>query len=337
VQGYNQGGTSLGTAPGVAQVPVPGQPGGVTPNLTQYPTAPPHGFTAPMAQGYPSQQGAPPMLTGPYTQPSPTYGSNVPAGFPVPSYMPTPGPATLGPAQSNAPTTGGVAGVSMAPIGGVTPPSTAGGPHVLPSLPQVPLPQGFPNPFQVSQVGPSQAPQQATPYGPGSSTQTGPNGYFPGIGQIGMPQQGVPQGMPQSAWAGGMPSQGAQPGWAPSTPGPHALPSFPWGAQAPTPAHGQTQTGPAATAAPQQSHPYWVQLAWQLMQTPAVKSTLGHRLTQLLADEHRMKAITVAAQCLAGPDMQAAFRAMTAGSLQQAKFTESFAAALRTALDASGL
>jgi hypothetical protein len=203
--------------PPIAQVPMPGHPAGLSPNLTQYPTAPPSGFVPPQVQ----------MMPGPATI----------------------GGGPLGP--------GGVAGVQMSPVANVAPPVTGGGPHTLPPFPSFPLPQGFPNPFAqgpvamgggppvpgggagqtvtgpqgyfpgigwVGQQGQGGPPMGGYPGGgfPGGGFPGGamPMGGFPGGGFPGaaMPMGGFPGGgfpgaaMPMGGFPGGPPPAGGFPG-----------------------------------------------------------------------------------------------------------------------------
>lgn len=322
MQGFPQAASPLSAGgapiPGIAHVGGLSYPGGVTPNLTQYPTAPMSGYPA---QAFPAQQ-MPPM---PYQttgfSPTATYpgaGAAVPGGQ-APLYSQVPGPATLGPApMAGAP--GGVPGVSMAPLSGVQPPAGPGGPHPLPGMPQVPLPQGFPNPFALQQLQ-GQAPG-------GVTTVTGPQGYLPGIGHFG---------------AGGMPGPAA----APPSPAPYytGLPQ----AQAPMgfppmpmqqPQALQPQAAPPAAPPAQppgatQQSPFWLHLAWQLAHTPAVRAAIGEPLQRLLADDRRPQTLQVAVQCLHSQEVQAAFRALSGGTLDQNRFTETFAGALRSALQSA--
>lgn len=289
------GGTPV---PGISHVGGPAHPQGVIPNLTQYPTAPvtgypPVGYQVPNPYAFPQQQS-----TG---QPATYQGALPYAGAPVPGVTRMPGPATLGPTSTGAAPSapGGVSGVSMAPISGVAPPVTTGGPHPLPSLPQMPLPQGFPNPFAVQQMGltPNQAPQQLLP---GSTATTGPQGYLPGLGYFG-------------------------------SPAPTAFPMLPGGHQ--TAAQPIQPQAPAAA----QVSPFWLQLAWQLLQTPAVKTALGDHFTALVNGDDRARTLQVAANCLVGAEMQNAFGALTSGALDQSRFTEQFAQSLKTALPSAGL
>lgn len=286
------------TVPGLAM------PGGVLPGLTQAPAAPMTGFPPPQGYAQPQQQG--------------TY----------PGYFRVPGPTALGPAPGGPATpmgTGGVAGVSMAPISTVAPPAGPGGPHSLPPLPQVPLPQGFPNPFSVQAVGqapaqPSGAPPQQQP---GVVSVTGPMGYMPGLGYFPPP--------------GAEPADPNAPSFQGAAPPPTAFPVLPGGIQgtapqapppAPPRAPGQTQPGP---------NPFWLQLAWQLVQTPAVRQVLGDSAQLLVESEDRMRALQVAASALATPELQAAFKALTSGQMEQTRFTELFANRLRQAFQSAGL
>jgi hypothetical protein len=358
-----------GQAPGVPFVPGPTYPSGVTPNWTQFPASPytgypPPGFPAPPGMGagpqasFPAQPGYPAQGFGP------TYPGNQP-------FMRVPGPATLGPGPQGSTAAGnnvgGVAGVSMAPITTVAPPAGTGGPHPLPSLPQVPLPQGFPNPFAIQQapVGPQQgqsqpggpAPQGAPPGVPGLTTVTGPVGYLPGLGYFGTPNG--PGAAPLPGPFGGaypalpqQPAQGAQ-----TAPPPTAFPVLPGAIhqQSPQPQYAFPQNAqpqyampqprpqgavPPAQPQPQQAaaqpNPFWLQLAWQLVQTPAVKSVLGDRADRFVEGEGRLPALQIAASCLAGPELQQALKGMTSGGLDQNRFIALFAEVLARALDTQG-
>lgn len=292
MQGFAQptGPTALGASPGVPQVPGPAIPGGVAPNLTQYPAAPYTGYPPP---GFP-----PPPQSGTY-----------------PGYFRVPGPSALGPAPGgpgDQTGTAGVGGVSMAPVSTVAPPAGPGGPHPLPGMPQVPLPQGFPNPFSLQQLTQAPPPPPQLQQAPqGQTTVTGPMGYHPGLGYFTPP--------------------GAQ---GPGAPPPSAFPVLPGNiqTQAPPPAPPQAQS--QAQPAP---NPFWLQLAWQLAQTPAVRQALGDSAQLLLESEDRMRTLQIAAECLAGNELQAAFRALTSGQLEQTRFTELFARSVRQALQRAGL
>jgi hypothetical protein len=286
----------------------------------------------------------------------PTY-----AGSPQP-YARVPGPAALT-APPQLPQSGqpasGVAGVSMAPVAAISPPAGPGGPHQLPSLPQVPLPQGFPNPFQLQAVAqqqppapgwPSAAPTAPPGQGPGVVTVTGPAGYLPGLGYFG--NQPAPGQPPIPGPAAGSPPAPVQEAasYLGAAPPPTAFPVLPGAipqqaAQAlPQPAPFPQQAAQALpqpapfqpqAPAPQQPappNPFWLQLAWQLIQTPPVRSALGDRFQQLTEGEDRFRFLSAAAACLAGPDLQAAFKAMTAGSLDQSRFITLFADHLVRAL-----
>ncbi|HWI53807.1 MAG TPA: hypothetical protein VNT01_16840 [Symbiobacteriaceae bacterium] len=296
MQGFAQptGPTALGASPGVPQVPGPAMPGGVAPNLTQYPAAP---YTGYAPQGFP-----PPPQSGTY-----------------PGYFRVPGPSALGPAPGapgDQTAVGGVGGVSMAPISTVAPPAGPGGPHPLPGMPQVPLPQGFPNPFSLQQVTQAPPPQQQAP--PGQTTVTGPMGYHPGLGFFTPPSgqgAGAPPPTAFPVLPGGMPFPAQQ-----TQPAQQAPP--------PAPPQGQAQQTP---------NPFWLQLAWQLAQTPAVQQALGDSAQLLLESEDRMRTLQIAAGCLAGNELQAAFKALTSGQLEQTRFTELFAQSVRQALGRAGL
>ncbi len=271
---------SAGGAP-VAGVAPPSRPPGVAPSLTQTPAPPP---------------GTYPPSPNPF----------------APNVYQTPGPATLGSAPPMGGAPGGVAGVSMAQVPGVTPPAGNGGPHALPNLPQMPLPQGFPNPFQVQalQPGPASAPGAVPPLQPGTVTTTGPQGYMPGIGYVGSP--------------------GGQPGPAPQAPQAYQAPPPQPALQAPP------QAAPPAQR-PAEPHPFWQQLAWQLAHSPLVKQALGDPITALLDGPERLRVLAMAATCLTAEEMQAAFRALSNGALDQNRFIESFANNFKRALQSVGL
>lgn len=342
MQGFPQAASPLSAdgapIPGVAHVGGPAYPGGVTPNLTQYPTAPMTGFPP---QGFPAQQMAP-MPYQPTTgvAPSATYpgaGAAIPGGQ-APLYSQVPGPATLGPApMAGAP--GGVPGVSMAPVSSMQPPASPGGPHPLPPMPQVPLPQGFPNPFAMQQLQAQPQPmgQGPVPQGGGQTTITGPQGYLPGIGHFGnggipgpatAPTAGPVQAPAQAPYYAGMPQARAPVGFPPMPMPQQLQPQAPAPQATPVPAQ-------APGAGQQQQSPFFLHLAWQLAHTPAVKSAIGEKHQSLLADDRRGQTLQVAVQCLQSPEIQNAFRALSNGSLDQTRFTESFAGALRGALQAA--
>ncbi|HLO03455.1 MAG TPA: hypothetical protein VK191_10120 [Symbiobacteriaceae bacterium] len=326
--------------PGVPPVATPGQPNGVVPNLTQYPTAPPTGFVPPSIQV-------------------------------------VPGPATIAGSPAGPGSPAGVAGVQMAPVAGVSLPGAAGGPHSLPPFPSFPLPQGFPNPFATGPVALGGAPQG--PSGPGQSV-TGPQGYFPGIGWVGQqgaggaPPNGVPpmpyaagggppgpypNGVPPMPYAAGGGPPGPFPGSAPPMaftggappmgfPGGPPQMTFPGGAQPsgyaggppqmpypfgdPTPqviAAGLPATTEAPTARP---GPFWLHLGWQLLQTPAVREAFGDLFDQLVRGPDRLETVQAAADALASPDLQAAFQQLSTGQLDQSAFTRLFAERLKAAV-----
>lgn len=226
----------------------------------------------------------------------------------------TPGPTALGPAPTGQ--TGpqiGVPGVAMAPVNGLTPPAATGGPHPLPGLPTVPLPQGFPNPFTVQQVVPQNQAPSTLPQAPGTTTVTGPAGYMPGLGYFGAP---APTSFP--VLPGAIPQGQAAP-----APGPAPL--------APAPAAASPAPPPPQAAQP---HPFWVNLAWQLLQTPAVAEALGEQFRPLVEGDERQRTLQAAVACLAGQELQTAFRALTSGQLLQTRFTELFAESLKAMLQA---
>lgn len=206
----------------------------------------------------------------------------------------------------------------MTPVPGVAAPAATGGPHPLPNPPQFPLPQGFPNPFAVQQVTlaaqtppvPTQTGQfrpypqmgqaQLPPAGPaaGMTLTTGPQGFMPGLGYFGMPTGQSPQGV----------------------------------APAPPPVVPAAHPGPSGAP-----NPFWLNLAWQLVQTPAARQALGARAEPLITGDERLRTLGVALTCLAGPDVQEAFRGLSAGNLDQARFIEAFAEKLKAALGAAGM
>jgi len=243
---------------GVPMVPTPVPPQGVFPSVTQSPAASPGWWTG--RYSYPQLQ---PYVAGPQG----TYAGVVPAGA---STQGTTAPASApgGNAQGTGST--GVAGVTMTAVQHVNPPAPAGGPHPLPPPPQLPVPQGFPNPFEVKQVmvGP---PATTGPLPPGSSAVTGPMGYHPGLG----------------SFAG--------------------------------------------------ASPFWLHLAWQLIQSPEVRRALGKQVEKLLTDELRHKTLSLAVGCLLEREVQEAFRSLAAGVLQQSRFLDLFAQRLKSALASSGL
>lgn len=256
--------------------------------------------------------------------------ANLPTGGPPP-IAPMPGPATLGPGTTQGSMGTGVAGVGINPVSAVTPPAATGGPHPLPALPAVPLPQGFPNPFELQQAGngPANSPGPE-PLSPGTTTVIGPQGYLPGLGYFGAPGQGGQQpGLP------GLP--GLQAGLGQAMP-----PGFPL--QAPPRPQPQPQAQPQPQPQPQaagpnrsQNSPFWIALAWQLVNTPAARSAVGERLTRLMEGSDRMRTIQVATSLLLSPEMQNAFRALSTGAMQQTPFTALFADRLRGALDGARL
>lgn len=341
MQGQNPAGSQ--PVPVVPGVPGSAYPQGPAPGFTQWPAAPMAGFNP--SGGFPA--GAP---TYPGTQPY--YRTPGPAALNTPPLMPAspfgPAPGPLGPSPGGAPAgAGGVGGVSMSPVGQVAPPAGPGGPHPLMPMPNAPLPQGFPNPFSVQQLtpqGPAVAPPGQAAQQPGISTVTGPMGYLPGIGYFSPPGPGAqapatpPQFPPQFSQQ--YPQQ--QP-WqqGPATPPPWQAGPFPGAGAAPPPTAFPVLPGamppqappPAPQAAQGSPNPLWLQLAWQLVQAPQVKSALGDRFTDLLEGGERMRFLTAAAGCLAGQELQAAFKALTTGGLDQTRFIDLFAQQLHRLLE----
>lgn len=179
---------------------------------------------------------------------------------------------------------------------------------------------------------------------------------------------------PPAAQNPSFPAPGASPSlsnpppfpWAPpSTPSPTAFPVLP----AETPAPRQAPTAipiqgaspetavrpeteePAAAPAPPAVrapdvtaetspillNPFWFQLGWQLLQTPAARAALGDQFQRLTEGESRMRLLRAAATCLAGPDLQTAFQSLAARTIDQTRFTELFADALKGELQSGGL
>jgi hypothetical protein len=295
--------------PGVPPVPTPGHPAGVWPNLTQYPTAPPTGFVPPSIQT-------------------------------------VPGPATIAGSPAGPGSPAGVAGVQMAPVAGVAPPAVAGGPHPLPPFPAFPLPQGFPNPFGTGPVALGGAPQGpagpmalggAPPATAGSPVQTvmGPQGYFPGIGWVGGGGPGSAGTAPPAAFPGGAP-----PAAFPAPPFPAgALPAafYPPQAGAPPGAPPAGNPAPVAAAGLTAAHepastrpgPFWLHLAWQLLQTSSVRDALGDLFDSLVRGPDRLETVQAAAGALTSSELQSAFQQVTNGQLDQSAFIRLFADRLK--------
>ena len=277
---------------GFPQTTTPMSPVGATVSPLPYPAAPIRPFgIAPTGAGFP-MAASPPGAAGPGMAPF-GWPTAAPQGFmpPAPALSGGFGPSGF---------TGGIPGVAMTPVNGVTAPAATGGPHPLPYPPQFPLPQGFPNPFTVQHIhwqGPqaSQLPQRGQ--APGMTLTTGPQGFMPGLGYFGVPgSQAAP--IPPAAPAG---------------------------------------TGPAPAAQAGAPNPFWLNLAWQLVQTPAVRQALGARTEPLVTGDERLRTLGLALTCLAGPDLQEAFRGLSAGSLDQARFIDTFAEKLKAALGAAGM
>ncbi len=241
-----------------------------------------------------------------------TYPSGAMPSGQAPPIQPTPGPTALGPGSVQGSLGTGVQGVGISPVSSVVPPSTAGGPHQLPPLPACPLPEGFPNPFegqppaQTPAASPSASP---SPFSPGTVTYTGPRGHMPGLGYFGPPgQAGAP---------------------APAQAAPPQQPVLP-----------QQSAGANASPQPLQaspSSPFWMALAWQLLQTPAARDAMGDGLQRLMAGADRVRAIQAGAALLLTPEMQSAFKSVSNGQTQQAPFTHLFAARVQPALQRVGL
>lgn len=301
-----------------------------------------------------------PSVTGVPTPPRPMgvmpqyTGFQMPGGSQTaipfsPGVLPTPGPSTFGspPVGSGV---GGVQGVSMSPVASVTPPQAGGGPHVLPPMPQIPLPEGFPNPFGIQHLhfAPQGSSGQA-PMQPGTVTTTGPQGFLPGLGQFGTPAGGqaapggaqpafalppapafrmaqpAPQTWAQPGLQGGVPV-GAQPGFqASAQPGPAAQ----QGAQS-------AQFG-AYPGAADGAEMFWHHLAWQLLQAPAVKAALGGQADALTEGPDRLKVLECGIGCLRGNDLQQAFRDLTSGRMEQQGFISAFANRLADTLRGAGV
>lgn len=289
--------------------------------------------------------GQPPSGEGPGTYPAadvpalpwptanPSGAHPLPSAFPgtphtplpvggAPPVLATPGPAALGPGSAQGSLgTGGVAGVSIPPVTTVLPPAATGGPHPLPPMPPCPLPQGFPNPFDLQSLtrGGGAMGAGPGPLEPGTITVTGPQGYLPGLGYFGSP--GLPGGRLPGPQGGLLTPPGSLPGQLTApVQQPHALP--------PRPTRGQAAPTPS---------PFWPALAWQLVNIPAVRSALGGRLAGLMEGDGRLRTIQVATALLLSPEMQNAFRAVSTGAAQQAPFALLFADRFRGALDAAGL
>jgi hypothetical protein len=337
--------TPLGAALPVAGVPGPQRPAGVYPTLPQ---ALPGRFPA-------------------YHQPVPFYGAPT-YGVPHPqAHLERPpviaGPGALGvPAPAARGAAGGIPGVAMAPVVQVAPPAATGGPHPLPSMPEFPVPQGFPNPFQAQQLAaqpgapaapPSQVPAPIAGGAPGVVTVTGPMGYHPGLGHIAPPVGfGTAQTMP-------VPALQAAPAPA-AVPAP-PLPEYPpwqassvqvaqWPASwqaAWNSAHLPVQEAPAvpsgfaavdwgATAAQEAvANPFLSQLALQLLQHASVRTALAEAYSALTEGEARPKAHATAVAVLSGPECQAAFRDLSSGRIDQSRFIETFAVQLKGRLQSA--
>jgi hypothetical protein len=89
-------------------------------------------------------------------------------------------------------------------------------------------------------------------------------------------------------------------------------------------------TLPVETAEP---GPFWLHLGWQLLQTPAVRAAFGSLFDELVRGHDRIRTIQTAAKALTSPELQEAFRAVTAGQMEQGAFTQLFADRLHAALN----
>lgn len=83
--------------------------------------------------------------------------------------------------------------------------------------------------------------------------------------------------------------------------------------------------------------PFWMHLAWQLIQSPEVRKMVGDSLEALLKDELRHKTLSLAVGLLLEQELQEAFRSLTGGLLERSRFLELFGQRLQTALAASGM
>jgi len=325
VQGHPQNMVPMSPPGGpVAGVPYPAapvRPCGIAPAGDGFTAGAALGLGGPGAaqfgwpQGVPGPQGYPPPIPG-----MPLPGAPAP-GWPAqgfPSVARVPSCVGTYPQAPVIPGSDGVQGVTVAPITGVTAPAATGGPHPLPNPPQFPLPQGFPNPFAVQQLTlGAPAPQAPAAQAPGLTVTTGPQGYLPGLGFFG---------------------PGAQSGPGPVPTAPHPLQPQVGRPFMGAPVQPSVSAAPPAPApAPAAPNPFWVNLAWQLMQTPAVRQRLGSRADPLVTGDERLRTLGVALSSLAGPEVQEAFRALTAGTMDQARFIETFAERLKAALGAAGM
>jgi len=99
---------------------------------------------------------------------------------------------------------------------------------------------------------------------------------------------------------------------------------------------------PGQGAAPQQQQqpaasPFWLALAWQLLSTTAIREALGEQVEVLMSGPNRLRAIQAAVTVLLTPELQAAFKAVSAGQMQQRPFADLFARNLGPALQQAGL
>lgn len=369
---YVAGAMSAGTGspvPGVPTVGSPFHPPGVSPGLTQYATPPvpgiPPSVYPPTYQGAPTSAG--PAFMMPPTQPVPG-----PAALGTPGDLQTGGPggvqgvvlAPVTPVAAPA-TTGGPHPLPTLPPA----PLPQGFPNPF-SLQQYAPGGQQAAPQPVPGTAYATGPQGYLP-GLGYFGSPGMNG-LPGLpGPLAAPAPGGQHALsapsPASAPGPMRPMAGGQAmPWAqPAPPAPTAFPTLPGSySTAPAPMNGPSvelanssptaapsaggqraaapEVQPAETPAVQQSsaaqvNPFWLQLSWQLLQTPAVRSSLGDRFKELMEGDHRERLIAIGAAYLIGPDLQEAFRGLQNRTVDQSRFTELFAAAVKSGLQSVGL
>jgi len=263
---------------------------------------------------------------------------------PSPARQPSPfGPVRL---LGTTDSTGGVAGVSVLPTSTFQPPAAPGGPHLLPNLPQFPLPQDIPNPFEIQQlIVPAQAP--TLPLGSGITYTIGPNNQAPGSTTHGFgqypPRQHGGQFPASTAGAPGFPAALAPTPTVPQWP---VLPQSPlteWPKQPEMtmpqwqmPSVAQT---PAPTAIPStqvQRSPdvsgFWLNLGWQLLLTPSGRKALGDRYSALMEGPTRERTLKLASECLVRESLQTAYRDLTSGMIMQNQFIDQFSAEVEEAV-----
>ncbi|BDG59896.1 hypothetical protein caldi_09860 [Caldinitratiruptor microaerophilus] len=139
---------------------------------------------------------------------------------------------------------------------------------------------------------------------------------------------GVPFGMPVAPagpgpW--GAPAGPAFPAWTPPAAGPGA-PAAAAGLPAPPPAAFLQALAP------------WVQLAGQLLQSSAVRTSLGPALDSLQSRPDLAQLVLgVATGVLTSAECQSALRDLVTGALDSSRFGELFSSRLRTLLEMHGL